>query len=123
VAVQTIEGLPLRLRILPSLRDIEEDNGNTVDSKKSSRFFKYLRFLGRLSFSQFGMLQLNVISGIKCNVENFFIRLTYRRTSMVARNMDSSRRGGFLRYGSSARKGTSRLAKEHAEGIGSWSGN
>lgn len=55
VAIQTIEGLPLRLRVLPSLRDIEEDNGST------SRFWKYLRFLGRLSFSQFGLLWLLVM--------------------------------------------------------------
>lgn len=54
VAIQTIEGLPLRLRVLPSLRDIEEDNGNS--SFNSSRFWKYLRFLGRLSLSQFGTL-------------------------------------------------------------------
>ncbi|KYQ49018.1 TWiK family of potassium channels protein 7 [Trachymyrmex zeteki] len=58
VTVQTIEGLPLRLRILPSLRDIEEDNGN---SSKVSRFRKYLRFLGRLLLSQFGLLWLLVI--------------------------------------------------------------
>ncbi|XP_018405142.1 PREDICTED: uncharacterized protein LOC108781618, partial [Cyphomyrmex costatus] len=58
VTVQTIEGLPLRLRILPSLRDIEEDNGN---SSKISRFWKYLRFLGRLLLSQFGLLWLLVI--------------------------------------------------------------
>ncbi|XP_011707770.1 PREDICTED: potassium channel subfamily K member 10-like [Wasmannia auropunctata] len=58
VTVQTIEGLPLRLRILPSLRDIEEDNGNS--SEKSSRFWKYLRFLGRLTLSQFGLLWLLV---------------------------------------------------------------
>lgn len=59
VAIQTIEGLPLRLRVLPSLRDIEEDNGNS--SFNSSRFWKYLRFLGRLSLSQFGLLWLLVI--------------------------------------------------------------
>ncbi|KYM77907.1 TWiK family of potassium channels protein 7 [Atta colombica] len=58
VTVQTIEGLPLRLRILPSLRDIEEDNGN---SSKVSRFRKYLRFLGRLLLSQLGLLWLLVI--------------------------------------------------------------
>lgn len=57
VAIQTIEGLPLRLRVLPSLRDIEEDN----ESPSSSRFWKYLRFLGRLSFSQFGLLWLLVM--------------------------------------------------------------
>ncbi|EZA57719.1 uncharacterized protein LOC105276913 isoform X2 [Ooceraea biroi] len=60
VAVQTIEGLPLRLRVLPSLRDIEEDNGSTLDPMKSSRVWKYLRFLGRLSLSQFGLLWLLV---------------------------------------------------------------
>ncbi|XP_011169288.1 uncharacterized protein LOC105202453 [Solenopsis invicta] len=59
VTVQTVEGLPLRLRVLPSLRDIEEDNGNS--SEKFSRFWKYLRFLGRLSLSQFGLLWLLVI--------------------------------------------------------------
>ncbi|XP_011860972.1 PREDICTED: uncharacterized protein LOC105558074 isoform X2 [Vollenhovia emeryi] len=59
VTVQTIEGLPLRLRFLPSLRDIEEDNGNSAG--KSSRFWKYLRFLGRLSLSQLGLLWLLVI--------------------------------------------------------------
>ncbi|XP_029167492.1 uncharacterized protein LOC114937979 [Nylanderia fulva] len=57
VAIQTVEGLPLRLRVLPSLRDIEEDN----ESSSSSRFWKYLRFLGRLSFSQFGLLWLLVM--------------------------------------------------------------
>lgn len=60
VAIQTIEGLPLRLRVLPSLRDIEEDNENSSSPKKSSRFWKYLRFLGRLSLSQFGTLQLYI---------------------------------------------------------------
>lgn len=59
VAIQTIEGLPLRLRVLPSLRNIEEDNGNS--SSDSSRFWKYLKFLGRLSFSQFGLLWLLVM--------------------------------------------------------------
>ncbi|XP_012532340.2 uncharacterized protein LOC105834418 isoform X2 [Monomorium pharaonis] len=59
VTVQTIEGLPLRLRILPSLRDIEEDNGNSTG--RFLRFWKYLRFLGRLSLSQFGLLWLLVI--------------------------------------------------------------
>ncbi|XP_070517767.1 uncharacterized protein [Cardiocondyla obscurior] len=59
VTVQTVEGLPLRLRVLPSLRDIEEDNGNS--SEKFSRFWKYLRFLGRLSLSQFGLLWLLVM--------------------------------------------------------------
>ncbi|XP_072750998.1 uncharacterized protein [Anoplolepis gracilipes] len=59
VAIQTIEGLPLRLRVLPSLRDIEEDNGNS--SSDSSRLWKYLRFLGRLAFSQFGLLWLLVM--------------------------------------------------------------
>ncbi|XP_071573297.1 uncharacterized protein [Temnothorax nylanderi] len=59
VTVQTIEGLPLRLRFLPTLRDIEEDNGNS--SEKFSRFWKYLRFLGRLSLSQFGLLWILVI--------------------------------------------------------------
>ncbi|XP_020294261.1 uncharacterized protein LOC109859926 isoform X2 [Pseudomyrmex gracilis] len=61
VAIQTVEGLPLRLRILPSLRDIEEDSENLSESKKSSRFWKYLRFLGRLSLSQFGLLWLLII--------------------------------------------------------------
>nr|XP_012234224.1 PREDICTED: uncharacterized protein LOC105679029 [Linepithema humile] len=61
VAIQTIEGLPLRLRALPSLRDIEEDNGNSLFPQKSSRFWKHLRFLGRLSLSQFGLLWLLVI--------------------------------------------------------------
>ncbi|XP_014483149.1 PREDICTED: uncharacterized protein LOC106748797 isoform X2 [Dinoponera quadriceps] len=60
VAVQTVVGLPLRLRVLPSLRDIEEDNGNTSNTR-SSRFLKYLRFLGRLAFSQFGLLWFLVI--------------------------------------------------------------
>ncbi|XP_032683456.1 uncharacterized protein LOC116849913 isoform X2 [Odontomachus brunneus] len=59
VAVQTIIGLPLRLRVLPSLRDIEEDNGNASNSR-TSRFLKYLRFMGRLAFSQFGLLWLLV---------------------------------------------------------------
>ncbi|XP_050464614.1 potassium channel subfamily K member 10-like isoform X1 [Cataglyphis hispanica] len=59
VAIQTIEGLPLRLRVLPSLRNIEEDNGNS--SSDSSRVWTYLKFLGRLSFSQFGLLWLLVM--------------------------------------------------------------
>ncbi|XP_024869546.1 potassium channel subfamily K member 10-like isoform X1 [Temnothorax curvispinosus] len=60
VTVQTVEGLPLRLRFLPYLsRDIEEDNGTS--SGKFSRFCKYLRFLGRVSLSQFGLLWILVI--------------------------------------------------------------
>ncbi|KAL6257955.1 hypothetical protein P5V15_011553 [Pogonomyrmex californicus] len=59
VTVQTVEGLPLRLRILPSLRDIEENNGSS--SGKVPRVWKYLRFLGRLSLSQFGLLWLLVM--------------------------------------------------------------
>ncbi|XP_077279366.1 uncharacterized protein LOC143906890 isoform X2 [Temnothorax americanus] len=59
VTVQTIEGVPLRLRFLPSLRDIEEDNGTS--SENVSRFWKNLRFLGRVSLSQFGLLWILVI--------------------------------------------------------------
>ncbi|XP_019697671.2 uncharacterized protein LOC105184657 isoform X2 [Harpegnathos saltator] len=61
VAVQTIIGLPLRLRVLPSLRDIEENNDGNPSNSRFSTFLKYLRFLGRLAFSQFGLLWFLVI--------------------------------------------------------------
>ena len=55
VAIQTIVGLPLRLRVFPSVKDIiDEDNNKSMDGKKSSRIWKHIRFLGRLSLSLFG---------------------------------------------------------------------
>ncbi|XP_076172175.1 uncharacterized protein LOC143149049 isoform X2 [Ptiloglossa arizonensis] len=64
VAIQTIVGIPLRLRILPSVKDIiEETKPNTVDAveKKSFKIWKHIRFLGRLSFSLFGLTWLLTI--------------------------------------------------------------
>lgn len=61
-SVQTIVGIPLRLRVLPSIRDIvDEESATSADPKKSSRFWRHLRFLGRLSLSQFGLLWLLTI--------------------------------------------------------------
>lgn len=71
VGIQTTLGLPLRLRVLPILRDIEDDNSNFSDSEKFSRFWKYLRFLGRLTFSQFGMnKQFGMVKFV--NIQFFF---------------------------------------------------
>ncbi|XP_033342145.1 uncharacterized protein LOC117229648 [Megalopta genalis] len=57
IAVQTIVGLPLRLRAFPSVKDIvEEDSRNPT--KKSLKIWKHIRFLGRLSLSLFGLTWL-----------------------------------------------------------------
>lgn len=56
-AVQTIHGLPYMLRVLPKVRDIVDEE-NSADPKKSSRLWRHLRFLGRLSLSQFGLAWL-----------------------------------------------------------------
>nr|XP_012137220.1 PREDICTED: uncharacterized protein LOC100879254 isoform X4 [Megachile rotundata] len=56
VAIQTIIGQPLRLRVLPSIKDIVDENEtNSGDVKGFSKIWKYLRFLGRLSLSLFGL--------------------------------------------------------------------
>ncbi|XP_034176350.2 uncharacterized protein LOC117602439 isoform X2 [Osmia lignaria lignaria] len=56
VAIQTIIGQPLRLRVLPSVKDIVHENEtNSADVKGFSKIWKYIRFLGRLSLSLFGL--------------------------------------------------------------------
>lgn len=102
MAVQTITGLPLRLRVLPFLRDIEEDN-RSVSNIWSSRFLKYLRFLGRLAFSQLGTKNFIYISHLSVNLKNRLFDNLSRRSSVVSRDLDISRRGGFLRYGRTSR--------------------
>lgn len=55
IAIQTIVGLPLRLRILPSVKDIvQEKYVNSTDIEGFSKIWKYIRFVGRLSLSLFG---------------------------------------------------------------------
>lgn len=54
VALQTAVRIPLRLRVLPSLREIADENDPASANSKSSVIWKHLRFLGRLSLSQFG---------------------------------------------------------------------
>lgn len=54
VALQTPVRIPLRLRFLPSLADIIEENDPASANSKSSIIWKHIRFLGRLSLSQFG---------------------------------------------------------------------
>ena len=51
--IQTLHGLPYMLRVLPQVKDIVDEE-NSADPKKSSRLWRHLRFLGRLSLSQFG---------------------------------------------------------------------
>ncbi|XP_051175973.1 TWiK family of potassium channels protein 7-like isoform X3 [Leptopilina boulardi] len=55
--VQTIHGLPYMLRVLPKVKDIVDEE-NSADPKKSSILCRHLRFLGRLSLSQFGLAWL-----------------------------------------------------------------
>ncbi|XP_078043595.1 uncharacterized protein LOC144473531 [Augochlora pura] len=63
IAIQTIVGLPLRLRVFPSVKDIvEEDSRNPT--KKSLKIWKHVRFLGRLSLSLFGLTWLLTIWAI-----------------------------------------------------------
>ncbi|XP_014614586.1 PREDICTED: uncharacterized protein LOC106792618 isoform X2 [Polistes canadensis] len=54
IALQTAVRVPLRLRFLPSLEDIIDENDPASASPKSSVIWKHLRFLGRLLLSQFG---------------------------------------------------------------------
>ncbi|XP_031844977.1 uncharacterized protein LOC116432359 isoform X2 [Nomia melanderi] len=62
VAIQTIVGLPLRLRTFPSVKDIvEEDSTHPTNSKKPLKIWKHIRFLGRLSLSLFGLTWLLTI--------------------------------------------------------------
>lgn len=59
MTVQTTIGLPLRLRVFPSIKDIvEEKDANSKDTKGFSKLWKHIRFLGRLSLSMFGLLWL-----------------------------------------------------------------
>ncbi|KAG7207122.1 hypothetical protein KM043_000997 [Ampulex compressa] len=58
---QTIEGMPLRLRVLPSLKDIieeEEEQARGITPKRAPRPWRYLRFLIRVTFSLFGLAWL-----------------------------------------------------------------
>ncbi|CAD1480377.1 unnamed protein product [Heterotrigona itama] len=65
IAIQTIVGLPLRLRVLPSVRDIvEEKNVDSSNAKGFSKVWRHIRFLGRLSLSLFGLLWLLTIWAI-----------------------------------------------------------
>ncbi|KOC65824.1 TWiK family of potassium channels protein 7 [Habropoda laboriosa] len=65
VAIQTLIGLPLRLRVLPSVKDIvDEKDENSTNVKGFSTIWKYIRFLGRLSLSLFGLLWLLTIWAI-----------------------------------------------------------
>ncbi|KOX68377.1 TWiK family of potassium channels protein 7 [Melipona quadrifasciata] len=62
IAIQTIVGLPLRLRVLPSVRDIvEEKDVDSSNVKGFSKIWKHIRFLGRLSLSLFGLIWLLTI--------------------------------------------------------------
>ncbi|XP_076757671.1 uncharacterized protein LOC143427420 isoform X1 [Xylocopa sonorina] len=62
VAIQTIVGLPLRLRVLPSIKDIvQEEAVDSANVKGFSKVWKHIRFLGRLSLSLFGLLWLLII--------------------------------------------------------------
>ncbi|CAK9828143.1 hypothetical protein ANTRET_LOCUS5720 [Anthophora retusa] len=62
VAIQTQVGLPLRLRVLPSIKDIDEERSvNSTNTKGFSTMWKYVRFLGRLSLSLFGLFWLLTI--------------------------------------------------------------
>ncbi|KAI4482428.1 hypothetical protein M0802_013720 [Mischocyttarus mexicanus] len=58
IALQTAIRIPLRLRFLPSLEDIIGENNPASASPKSTVIWKYLRFLGRLLLSQFGLVWL-----------------------------------------------------------------
>ncbi|XP_076277067.1 uncharacterized protein LOC143207465 [Lasioglossum baleicum] len=60
IAVQTIIGLPLRLRTFPSVKDIVEDDPRDP-AKRTSKIWKQIRFLGRLSLSLFGLSWLLTI--------------------------------------------------------------
>ncbi|KAG6798564.1 hypothetical protein HZU73_06130 [Apis mellifera caucasica] len=65
IAIQTIVGLPLRLRILPSVKDIvQEKYVNSTDIEGFSKIWKYIRFVGRLSLSLFGLAWLLTIWAI-----------------------------------------------------------
>ncbi|XP_066593917.1 potassium channel subfamily K member 10-like isoform X2 [Prorops nasuta] len=56
---QTIVGQLFRLRVLPSLKDIvDEENANSVDQKRCSGCWRHLRLLGRLALCQFGLAWL-----------------------------------------------------------------
>ncbi|XP_076669331.1 uncharacterized protein LOC143369363 isoform X2 [Andrena cerasifolii] len=84
VAIQTIVGLPLRLRVLPSVKDIiDEDNNKSMDGKKSSKIWKHIRFLGRLSLSLFGLSWLLTIWAILGAVAFFAIEGPREREQVV----------------------------------------
>ncbi|KAK2574941.1 hypothetical protein KPH14_008706 [Odynerus spinipes] len=58
IALQTTVRVPLRLRVLPSIREIVDENDPASRNSKSSVVWRHLRFLGRLSLSQFGLVWL-----------------------------------------------------------------
>ncbi|KAL2712641.1 potassium channel subfamily K member 10-like isoform X3 [Vespula squamosa] len=58
IALQTAVRIPLRLKFLPSLGDIVDENDPASASSKSSIIWKHIRFLGRLTLSQFGLVWL-----------------------------------------------------------------
>ncbi|XP_017753387.1 PREDICTED: uncharacterized protein LOC108545994 isoform X2 [Eufriesea mexicana] len=64
IAIQTIVGLPLRLRVLPSVKDTIEEKDVTTNAKGFCKVWKHIRFLGRLSLSLFGLLWLLTIWAI-----------------------------------------------------------
>ncbi|KAF7398362.1 hypothetical protein HZH66_006259 [Vespula vulgaris] len=58
IALQTAVRIPLRLKFLPSLGDIVDENDPASANSKSSIIWKHIRFLGRLTLSQFGLVWL-----------------------------------------------------------------
>ncbi|XP_043592776.1 uncharacterized protein LOC122572177 isoform X1 [Bombus pyrosoma] len=65
IAIQTTVGLPLRLRVLPSVKDIvEEEDVASSNVKGFSKIWRHIRFLGRLSLSLFGLTWLLTIWAI-----------------------------------------------------------
>ncbi|XP_011503039.1 PREDICTED: uncharacterized protein LOC105366330 [Ceratosolen solmsi marchali] len=54
---QTSDRILYRLRVFPTLKDIVDEN-KILDPKKSSRIFRYFRFLGRIALCQFGLAWL-----------------------------------------------------------------
>ncbi|XP_012278342.1 TWiK family of potassium channels protein 7 isoform X1 [Orussus abietinus] len=58
IGVQTASGVTYRLRVLPLLKDIVDEAESNTEPSKSIRVWKYLRFLGRVSLCQLGLLWL-----------------------------------------------------------------
>ncbi|XP_058793786.1 uncharacterized protein LOC131665731 [Phymastichus coffea] len=59
VAAQTTDAVLYRLRVLPSLKDIADEDSRAADSERlSAKIFPLLRFLGRVALCQFGLAWL-----------------------------------------------------------------